>query len=143
MWVRSAAMAIKIAMLEAVARDPLSPVIDAELLDSSRKLVDWFTLYAETFLASRIADTDTERGINRVRAIIADGKEAGVTVTELTRRTQSMRRRDRDDHVQTLIDSGQVVAWVDTPNGPGRVAKRLRLSQFGAVAVSGTPSSQI
>lgn len=136
MWVRSAAMSVKIAMLEAIARDPMQPVIDAELLDSARKLIDWFTLYAETFLASRIADTDTERGINRVKAIISDGKENGVTMTELTRRTQSMRRRDRDDHIQTLVDSGQVVAW--TEGGVGRPSKRLRLSHYQPVAVSAT-----
>jgi len=131
MWVRSAAMSVKIAMLEAVARDPLNPVIDADLLDSSRKLVDWFTLYAETFLASRIADTDTERGINRVRAIISDGKENGVTLTEITKRTQSMRRRDRDDHIKTLIESGQVVNWQDTSQ-PGRPSQRFRLTSYGA-----------
>ena len=134
MWVRSAAMSVKIAMLEAVARDPVNPVIDAELLDSARKLVDWFTRYAETYLASRIADSDVQRDLNKVRAIIADGREQGVTMTELTRRAQSMRKRDRDDHIKTLIDSGQAVVVETSPDGSGRKAHRLFLTQFRAVA---------
>jgi len=136
MWVRSAAMSVKIAMLEAIARDPVSPVIDAELLASARSLVDWFTLFAETYLASRIADSDVQRDLNKVRNIIGDGREAGVTLTELTRRAQSMRKRDRDDHIKTLMESGQV-AVVDVPNdGAGRVAKKLILTQFLPVANS-------
>lgn len=136
MWVRSAAMAVKIAMLEAIARDPVEPVIDAELLDSARKLVDWFTLYAETYVASRIADNDTQRDINKVRAIVTDGGEGGVTASEVTRRTQTMRKRDRDDHIRTLIESGQVVEWMSTP-AAGRPAKMLRLAGYG-VAISST-----
>jgi len=139
MWVRSAAMAMKIAMLEAIARDPLQPVIDAELLDSARKLVDWFTLYAETYVASRIADNDVQRDINKVKAIVTDGGEAGVTASEVTRRTQTMRKRDRDDHVRTLIESGQVSEW--TAQTGGRAAKMLRLSVFNqpnVVAISAT-----
>lgn len=135
MWVRSAAMAVKIAMLEAIARDPLQPVIDAELLDSARKLVDWFTLYAETYVASKIADNDTQRELNKIKAIIADGGAAGVTGTELTRKTQSMKKRDRDDHIRTLIESGQVVSVLETP-GIGRPTTRLRLSSFSATALS-------
>jgi hypothetical protein len=135
MWVRSAAMSVKVAMLEAIARDPISPVIDAELLDSSRKLVDWFTLYAETFLASRIADSDTQRDINRLREIIAEGKDVGVTLSEVTRKTQSMRRRDREDHLKTLIESGQVYEQVEASTG-GRAAKRFKI----AVAVLSSTS---
>ena len=130
MWVRSAAMSVKIAMLEAIARDPLQPVVDAELLDSARRLVDWFTLYAETFLASRIADSDTQRDINRLREIITNGEKEGVTLTEVTRKTQSMRRRDREDHIKTLVESGQIHMRVDT-SAPGRPSQRF----FPGVAV--------
>ena len=124
MWVRSAAMAVKIAMLEAIARDPIKPVIDAELLDSARRLVDWFTRYAETFLASRIADSDTQRDINRVRELISDGKERGISLSELTRKTQSMRRRDREDCVKTLVESGQIEAVQESTSG--RPSTRFR-----------------
>ena len=125
MWVRSAAMSVKIAMLEAIARDPLKPVIDAELLDSARKLVDWFTLYAETYLASRIADSDTQRDTNRVRDLIADGKERGISLSELSRKTQSMRRRDREDCIKTLIESGQIEA--EQEGTAGRPSTRFRV----------------
>ena len=138
MWVRSAAMAVKVAMLEAIARDPVAPVVDAELLDSARRLVDWFTLYAETFVASKIADNEVQRDLNKIRQLIADGGEHGTSITELTRKTTAMRKRDREDHIRTLVDSGQVVEWLDTSGGPGRPAKRLRLSTFNVVAVSST-----
>lgn len=40
----------------------INPIIDALLLDSARKLVDWFTLYAEQFVRRKIADTSHENG---------------------------------------------------------------------------------
>jgi len=139
MWVRSAAMATKVAMLEAIGRDPIDPVIDAELLDSARKLVDWFTLFAETYVASRIADNDTQRDINKVRAIVADGEELGVNASELTRRTQTMRKRDRDDHIQTLIESGQIFERLDKSGG--RPAKMLTLSAHRHLYTGDVPAT--
>lgn len=140
MWVRSAAMAVKIAMLEAIARDPIAPVIDAELLDSARRLVDWFTQYAETYVSSKVADNDIQREVNRIRALIADAGPRGLTTTELTKKTQAMRKRDRDDHIKTLIESGQVVAHKIETGEKGRPAQVFvlsMLSQAGnAVAVT-------
>jgi hypothetical protein len=86
--------------------------------------VDWFTRYAETFLASRIADSDTQRDINRVRELISDGKERGISLSELTRKTQSMRRRDREDCVKTLVESGQIEAVQESTSG--RPSTRFR-----------------
>jgi hypothetical protein len=132
MWVRSAAMAVKVAMLEAIARDPVAPVIDAELLDSARRLVDWFTQYSETYVSSKVADNDTQREVNRIRSLISDAGANGLTGTELTRKTQSMRKRDRDDHVRTLIESGQVT---ERPvNNGGRPGKVFVLSTLAATS---------
>jgi len=57
-----------------------------------------------------------------VRSLIADAGAAGLTSTELTRKTQGMRKRDRDDHVRTLVESGQVVErLIDTGGRPGKI----------------------
>jgi hypothetical protein len=138
MWVRSAAMAVKVAMLEAIARDPVTPVVDAELLDSARRLVDWFTQYSETYVSSKVADNDTQREVNRIRSLISDAGANGLTGTELTRKTQSMRKRDRDDHVRTLIESGQVIERPLANGGrPGKVFVLSTLAATSnAVAVS-------
>ena len=110
MWVRSAAMAMKIAMLEAIARDPVEPVIDAELLDSASRPVDWFTLYAETFVRNRIADSYQETKLNKVKQLITAAGSAGITRSDLLRKTQSIGKKDPDELLDRLIESEERLA---------------------------------
>jgi len=127
MWVRSAVMAAKIAMLEAIARDPISPTIDAELLNSSRMLVDWFTLYAETVLLERIADNYEESCHKKVLHLINSAGSNGITHSDLLRQTQFMDAKRVNEIIKRFVDSDQItVEAVKPARGPERRIYRIR-----------------
>ena len=127
MWVRSAVMAAKIAMLEAIARDPISPVIDAKLLDSSRMLVDWFTLYAETVLLERIADNYEESCHKKVLHLISSARSNGIPHSDLLRQTQFMDAKRVNEIIKRFVDSDQItVEAVKPARGPERRIYRIR-----------------
>ncbi len=119
MWVRSAAMAVKIAMLEAIAIDPINPLIDAPLLDSARRLVDWFTVYAEQFVRRKIADTSHERALNNVYAIVERAGLAGLSRNDLVRQTQKFKPEDRDAYLAQLLEAGRIKATQSDREGRG------------------------
>ena len=119
MWVRSAAMSLKVAMLEAIARDPLKPVVDAELLDSARRLVDWFTLYAERVVRERIADNYEEQTLIKIRQIIQVAGPEGIPHSELLRRVQSIGKARLKEVIERLQESEELeVRYVKSPRGP-------------------------
>ena len=55
-----------------------------------------------------VADTETEAHLKRLREVIRTAGAKGITKSELTRGTQWLKSRDRDDIIQTLIESGDV-----------------------------------
>jgi len=119
MWVRSAAMSLKVAMLEAIARDPLKPVVDAELLGSACRLVDWFTLYAERVVRERIADNYEEQTLIKIRQIIQVAGPEGIPHSELLRRVQSIGKARLKDVIERLQESEELeVRHVKSPRGP-------------------------
>ncbi len=120
MWVRSPAQTIKIAMLEAIATDPKSPVITVEGMDSARKLVDWFTRYAETFVITRIADNDTQRSLNKVKQIINDAGPIGISFGKLTRKTQTLSLRQLNDALTSLVIAGEIEKTTPSTGKAGR-----------------------
>ncbi len=71
-----------------------------------------------------VADTETEAHLKRLREIIRKAGSAGVTKSELTRASQWLRARDRDDILLTLVESGDIVT-VEQETG-GRKAMRFR-----------------
>lgn len=126
MWVRSGANAAKVAMLEAIAIDPLNPVVTLELLESASRLVNWFTSYAENVIRPAIADTDHERRVNHILAIIRQAGPTGILRNELTRKTQKYNNRDREDILRQLKEDGRVVDLPIDTNSPGPKAVRYR-----------------
>ena len=125
MWVRSASHIVKVAMLEAIATNPLEPVVTAEGMDSARRLVDWFMQYAETYIASRIADNDVERDLKKIKMFIADGGVEGVQRWALNRKVQTMLPRTRDEMIKSLIESQEVEEIVVPDPVAGRRPKRI------------------
>ena len=55
-----------------------------------------------------VADNETERNHKRVLDIIRKAGPSGLTKTELTRKTQFLDRRTRDEALMTLTEAGLV-----------------------------------
>jgi hypothetical protein len=89
-----------------------------------------------------VADTETEAHLKRLKEIIRASGAKGITKSEITRASQWLKSRDRDEILLTLIESGDITTgmrgsstrqamvyrmarWV----GPWRDASGRRISQ--------------
>lgn len=105
-WVRSTELSTKVAMIEAIARDPVRPVITLEIIGMARDLVAWLLGYAESFFDDQVSDNETEATHKKVLQIV---KRAGsITGSDLARATQWLKKREREEVMQTLLDAGQI-----------------------------------
>jgi hypothetical protein len=105
---RVAENAAKLALIVAVGRAPHAPAIRIEDADWSIDFVRhhaWQTIEA---VERHVADTETEANVKRLREIIRKAGTVGITKSEITRASQWIRARDRDDILLTLIESGDV-----------------------------------
>ena len=100
--------ASKLALIVAVGRDPVAPVIG---LEDAVWAIDFVRHYARRTIDAverHVADTETEANVKRIKEIIRLAGAKGITKSELTRASQWLRARDRDDILLTLIESGDV-----------------------------------
>ena len=121
---RIAENAAKVALVLAVGRDAVQPVIRLEDAVWAVDFVRHFARRTIDAVERHVADTETEAHLKRVREIIRKAGSAGVTKSELTRASQWLRARDRDDILLTLVESGDIVT-VEQETG-GRKAMRFR-----------------
>ena len=105
-WVRSTELTVKIAMIEAISRDPVRPIISTEIVEMSRALVAWLLGYAEGFFEDQVSDNEVEATHKKVLQLIKRARQ--MTGNELARATQFLKKRERDEVMQTLLDAGQI-----------------------------------
>ena len=110
-WSRAAEKTFKLALLFACSRGSRDlatgklPTITKQDADLAVMACNWTTRSLIQRAADYIAHNEIEASVKRLlRAIPSDG----CTMNELTRRTQWMRSRDRQDALATLSDSGIV-----------------------------------
>jgi hypothetical protein len=109
LWPRAVEKAHKLALLWACSANAQSPVVDANAARWACEVVSHQTRRL-VFLASRhLAENRQEADTKRMFRIIEGAKEAGLDSHQLARKTQWVKRRERDELVDTLVDAGQVV----------------------------------
>ena len=98
----------KLAMLAAVSRDPAKPVTQEGDVTWAARLVGHCigTLLREA--EQRVSDNTTEANHKRLLAIIREGRR--LSRSDITRRSQFLSRRDRDEILTSLVEAGLVVA---------------------------------
>ena len=101
-------IALKLALIVAVGNDPVSPVITIDDADWAIAFVRHYAQRAMEAVDRHVADTETEAHLKRLRELIRAAGAKGITKSELTRGSQWLKSRDRDDIIQTLIESGDV-----------------------------------
>lgn len=100
--------AMKLALIIAVGRDSAQPVIDAHDAEWAIRFVRHFAGRTMEAVERHVADTETEAHLKRLREIIRVAGSSGLTKSELTRASQWLKARDRDDILNTLIESGDI-----------------------------------
>jgi hypothetical protein len=105
---RIAENAWKVALIRAVAFDPVEPVIRDIDAEWAIRLVRHCADYTMVEVDRHVADNPTEANHKRVLGIIRNAGDAGLTRNELARRTQFLDQRQRGELIASLIESGQI-----------------------------------
>lgn len=107
MWQRYAQNAIKLALIRTASDDP-DREIDCEDVAWGEQVVRWSIERTCAEAVDRLSDSEQEGRTKRVLRIIAEAGYEGIRQAALTRRTQWLRRAERNDILATLQDGGQV-----------------------------------
>ena len=105
---RHAENTAKLAMIAAISRNPAQPVTQAHDVAWAAKLVEQCisTLLREA--DRRVSDNTTEANHKRVLAIIRDGRR--LSRSDITRRSQFLSRREREEILASLVEAKLIVA---------------------------------
>lgn len=120
LWVRYSEITVKLAMIEAIARDPISPTVTMEIFRMANDLARWSFNYTADLLQKEVSENETEASHKRVLNFIRKQGDAGASSTQLAKSLQGMKARDRNEILQTLLESGDISEEVITKEGPGR-----------------------
>lgn len=109
MWTRVEEKSRTLAMLYSCSRDGTSaPVVDRDAAEWACTVVEHLTKQLIHKSQDHIAENEQETKTNRVLRIIKDAGADGISKTKLTRKTQFLKARERDDILATLMDSMKI-----------------------------------
>jgi hypothetical protein len=100
----------KLALISAVSRDPVAPAIRADDAEWAIGFVRHYARRTMQAVDNHVADNDIERNHKKMLDIIRVAGPGGLTKTELTRKTQFLDRRTRDEALLTLTEAGFVTS---------------------------------
>ncbi len=100
--------AMKLALIVAVGRNPARPIVELVDAEWAIRFVRHFAGRTMDAVERHVADTEAEAHVKRLREIIRAAGKNGLTKSELTRASQWLKARDRDDTLVTLVESGDI-----------------------------------
>ena len=109
--------ALKLALIVAVGRDPAQPIIDLTAADWAIGFVRQYACRTMEAVERHVADTETEAHLKRLKEIIRAAGARGITKSEVTRASQWLKARDRDEILLTLIESGDITTGMRETGG--------------------------
>ena len=121
--------ALKLALIVAVGRDPTKPAIDLSAADWAIDFVRHYARRTMEAVERHVADTETEAHLKRLKEIIRAAGAKGIAKSEITRASQWLKSRDRDEILLTLIESGDVTTGMR--GSSTKQAMVYRLARFG------------
>jgi Primase C terminal 2 (PriCT-2)/Bifunctional DNA primase/polymerase, N-terminal len=98
----------KVALIKAVSASPQTPVIRLEDAEWARIVVDRCVTTMITEAERHIADNQTQANHKKVLRLIQGAGGAGLSRNEITRRTQFLERKQREDILSALVEGGEV-----------------------------------
>jgi len=135
LWPRAVEKANKLALLYACSENAQAPEISEAGARWAVDLVSHLTRRL-VFLASRwVSENRQEKGVKRVGRIIEAQGPAGIPKAALTLATRWLGTRDRNEHLDTLIESGEVKLRTIPTAGRTRTVYVHRKHLAAAVAV--------
>ena len=116
---------LKLSLIVAVGRDPSQPMIDLSAAEWAIGFVRYFAARTMEAIERHVADTETEAHLKRLKEIIRAAGARGITKSEITRASQWLKARDRDEILLTLIESGDVTTGMRDTGGRRAMVYRL------------------
>jgi hypothetical protein len=107
----------KVALIKAVSASPQAPVIRREDADWAKLVVDRCVTTMISEAERHIADNQTQANHQKVLRLIQGAGDAGLSRNEITRRSQFLERRQREDILQALVEAGQIELGIETTAG--------------------------
>jgi Primase C terminal 2 (PriCT-2)/Bifunctional DNA primase/polymerase, N-terminal len=98
----------KVSLIKGVSANPQAPVIRLEDAEWARLVVDRCVTTMITEAERHIAENKTQAYHQKVLRLIQGAGERGLTKSELTRRTQFLELRQREEILLALTESGQI-----------------------------------
>ena len=117
--------ALKLALIVAVGRDPAKPEIDLTAADWAIDFVRHYARRTMEAVERHVADTETEAHLKRLKEIIRAAGAKGITKSEITRASQWLKSRDRDEILLTLIESGDITTAMRETGGRRAMVYRI------------------
>jgi hypothetical protein len=112
-WENSA----KVALIKAVSADPRAPVVRLEDAEWARLVVDRCVTTMITEAERHIAENKTQAYHQKVLRLIQGAGQRGLSRTDITRRTQFLERKQREDILGALVEGGDVELGLETTAG--------------------------
>ena len=122
LWSRCVEHASKVALVLATACEFELPTITASLADYAVRLVDFLTRRMISVVSENVTDTEHGRIVNRLRKIIRAGGRTGIAKRDVTRMTQELNSRQRDEAIRQLRETGEIEAIEQDTKTKGRKA---------------------
>ena len=126
LWGRGREIARKFALFNAISKDRPPKPID-------RTAAEWAIVFARNqieraiYMAGlHVSENDTHAAKQRVVRLLKDAPGRALTKNQLTRRTQAMRPRDRDEILADLQAGGEIEMVAEISGGRSRMVYRLR-----------------
>jgi hypothetical protein len=98
----------KVALIKSVSANPQAPVIRLEDAAWARLVVERCLTTMVTEAERHIAENRTQAYHQKVLRLIQGAGEAGLTRSEITRRTQYLDLRQREEILVTLVEAGEI-----------------------------------
>ena len=127
LWVRFSEIVLKIAMIEAIARDPIAPVVTKDIFKISHDLAQWSFQYTADLLTREVAENEIEAAHKKIVNLVRKAGSDGMNGTQLAKACQGMKARDRNEILQTLVEAGDLTEEVIKNPGSGRERRVYRV----------------
>ncbi len=117
----------RVALTVAALRNPAEPVVEASDAEYGCALMRHAVRDMVATVRSCVASNKTERTKQRLLLAIRAAGEGGITQSDLTRATRSLKCSERDEALQDLVDAEEVELREEAGTGAKKVRRYLYL----------------
>jgi hypothetical protein len=119
---------IKIALIKAISDNPAQPIITAGVVRWAETIVNWCTDAMLRDAEFYISDNEMEANHKKVLDIIRKARSAGISRSNLLRKTQYLGKKGLEPILDTLLESHQIIDGMVTTSG--RYAKVFKIAKY-------------